>query len=87
MRDKSAVCAHCAHDRPVIVNCAVHCLGHCSGSLFMDTVHEHCSWTLLKKSTKNDPREFGASHNGSKFEHTYFKDIRSPRSLVNHKFG
>ena len=26
------------------------------GSLFMDIVHEHCPWTMLKK---NDPRDLG----------------------------
>ena len=29
------------------------------GPLYMDTVHEHCSWALLKKKYKNDPRELG----------------------------
>ena len=48
-----AVCAHYAHDRPMTVHYVVHCLG----SLFMETVHQHCSWALLKKKKyKNDPQ-------------------------------
>ena len=29
------------------------------GPLYMDIVHEHCSWALLKKKYKNNPRELG----------------------------
>ena len=28
----------------------VHCSGHCFGTLFMDTVHEHCSQGFKKKT-------------------------------------
>ena len=53
-----AVCAHYAHDRAYdnALSCALF------GSLFMDIVHEHCSWTLLKKVQKLPPG-FGASQN------------------------
>ena len=34
----NAVCSQCAHDRPVTVQCRA-----LFGSLYMDTVHEHCS--------------------------------------------
>ena len=45
-----------AHDRPTIVHTVVHCFGHYSWTLFIDTIHEHCSWALLKKkSTKMTP--------------------------------
>ena len=34
------VCAHCALD-PVLTQCTV--LSHCLGTLFMNTIYEHCS--------------------------------------------
>ena len=36
------------------------------GSLFMDIVHEHCKWALLKKkkSTKITPENLGCHRNG-----------------------
>ena len=38
----------CVRYRPATAHCAVHCLG----SLFMDTIHKHCSWTLFKKKVQ-----------------------------------
>ena len=53
--------AHCAHDRPVTVHCAVHCLSHCSGTLYKNTDHGHC----LKKKYEYDPRDLGRHNNVS----------------------
>ena len=51
-----ALCVRsCARDRPT----TVHCLGHCSWTLFTNTVHEHCS-----KKKKKRPSEIGASQFG-----------------------
>ena len=44
-----AMCTQCAHDRPVTVHYVVHYLGY-------------CSWTLLKKSTKMTPGNWGVTY-------------------------
>ena len=48
--------AQCAHHRPV----TVHCLGHCSWTLYTNTIHGHCS--KKKKGVQKRPPRFGASH-------------------------
>ena len=45
------------------MNCVVHCLGHCSLTLFMDTVKK-------KKSTKINPRVLGHHNVVSELRYT-----------------
>ena len=52
------VCEHCAYDQPRTMHCVVHCLGHCSWTLYTNNVHGHC-----KKKKKKGPMEFGAPQN------------------------
>ena len=53
---QSAVCSHCAHDRPVKVHCIVHCSGHYSWSLFKKKKNTNLTlgiWGVTKIHTDN----------------------------------
>ena len=50
---------HYAHDLPMTVYSIVHCLGHCSWTLFTNIFHGHC--LKKKKSTKLTPGIWGAT--------------------------
>ena len=62
---------HCSHDP----SASVHCLGHCSLTLFMDTVH----------SKKKRPPSFGASQNRG--VHNHGQKNRRFRQIFRRKIG
>ena len=49
-----AASVSCAHNRAVLSCGTLHCVVQLFGSLFMGTVHEHCSRVLFKKNFKKN---------------------------------
>ena len=55
-----AVRVHCACNKPATVHFVVHCLSHCTWTLFMGTVKKNNN-NKIKRSTKMTPGNWGVT--------------------------
>ena len=61
------VSVHCACDRPATVHYVVHCVGHCTWTLFIGIVQKK------KRSTKMTPGNWGVTYIPCSFSKTWLK--------------